>query len=76
MEIKTIASSSNSKPLSKAQEQRKNEALIKLYKQFQEKPFDYAIIDYYEGGKTKISTFSKNSPIKNFFKKILRMIIK
>ena len=53
-----------------------NEQLIKLYKQYQEKPFQYAIINYSDNGKTKVKTYPKQNFFKSFINKLFKMIKK
>ena len=38
-------------------EEIQNEQLSKLYKQYQNKPFDYATITYYKNKEPKITTY-------------------
>lgn len=64
-------------PQNKSHEQLQNEALLKLYKQWQEKPFDYAVIDYYKNQEPKIKTFSTQkdgvvTKLSKFLKRIFK----
>ncbi len=53
-------------------EEIQNEQLSKLYKQYQNKPFDYATITYYKNKEPKIKTYPK----KNLFKTIINKLFK
>lgn len=72
----TIASSSNRK-VSKEQEEFENKILTNLYKQYKNKPFEYARIDYLTDSEPNITTYPKNklsifAKLKNVFKNLIR----
>lgn len=76
----TIASTDNRK-VSKEFEEMENKKLLEIYKQFQEKPFDYATIDYYQGKEAEVKVYRQPTKqvsvfnlIKNTFKKIFKKI--
>ncbi|MCM1339827.1 MAG: hypothetical protein NC191_09165 [Muribaculaceae bacterium] len=71
--IITIASSSNYKP-SKEFEEMRNKQLTELYKRFQEKPFEYAKIDYFENSEPKVKIYRKGNFITRLFKKIFKFL--
>ena len=55
----------------KSFDEMQNEQLVKLYKQYQETPFDYAIINYRENKEPKVKIYKQG-----FFQKILKKILK
>lgn len=78
IKIVTIASSNNRK-VSKEFEKMQNKKLLELYKQFQENPFDYATIDYYQGKDAEVKIHRQSTKrtsiftsIKNTFKKLFK----
>lgn len=78
IKITTIATSSNYKT-SANHEEMQNRQLLELYKQFQEKPFEYATIDYFENKDPKIRIHRANqskSLFKNLISKIFNLIKK
>lgn len=78
IKITTIATSSNYKA-SKEFEEMQNRQLLELYKHFQEKPFEYATIDYFENNNPKIRIHRANqskSLFKNLISKIFNLIKK
>jgi len=73
--ITSFGSKLQNKPFDEIQD----EQLLKLYKQFKETPFDYAIINYTNGKESKIKTYQNpinKFSIKNFFTKIFKMLSK
>ena len=56
-------------------EEIQNEQLSKLYKQYQNKPFDYATITYYKNKEPKIKIYPKKNLLKTIIIKTMSMII-
>ena len=57
-------------------EEIQNEQLVKLFKQYQKEPFQYARIDYYKTKEPKITTYPKKNIFKNFINKLCKLITK